>query len=355
MNRLAFAKYLRLIWRKLPGVIRDFFIFFLNRILLARYSFRGSIVYIDLLKVLIYGEKFSNKRFVCIKNQAFTDYKTLDQSMITLRVALTAHVFREEFIDTLIQALGNIPIKFSALITVSSVELKTNVSSRISKISNLSDIEIIVSKNYGRNFGPLLSNFSKLLLNEFDVFLHIHSKESKNRPKVNNWGKYLTNCLAGNPRSITEILSIFQSNPGVGVIYPVTYPNLELVSKWEDFEFDLNRIFSRFNLDIDLNDHFDYPAGGMFWVRTEAIRNILNFDYLEDSFMLEDNQTIKYQSPEIFLLPWIIERLIGIEPGINGFRTVFIEDKGYSSENSRSAGIKLRDYFWDRLLVRNIH
>ena len=135
----------------------------------------------------------------------------------------------------------------------------------------------------------------------------------------------------------------------------MTYPNLELVSKWEDFEFDLNRIFSRFNLDIDLNDHFDYPAGGMFWVRTEAIRNILNFDYLEDSFMLEDNQTRKYQSPEIFLLPWIIERLIGIEPGINGFRTVFIEDKGYSSENSRSAGIKLRDYFWDRLLVRNIH
>jgi hypothetical protein len=137
-------------------------------------------------------------------------------------------------------------------------------------------------------------------------------------------------CADSDQKNIFDIVNLLSSEPNIGLIYPTTYYRLGEVSKWEEFNFDVPAYLEELKIPLGVPEHFDYPAGGMFWARTSALKEILTHNYIAENFADESN----YQEDRNFHLPWIIERLIGIEPEKNGFDTVYRSRGKFTKDNS---------------------
>ncbi len=248
-----------------------------------------------------------------------------------LKVAIVVHVFNEYFIQELIDNLNEMPTDFALFATVTNENLRHEMQLSIAQKLNRKNIKlkIVVSENRGRNFGPFLLHFSKELYEDYDLLLHVHSKRDRKRPLLRNWGRYLLKNLLGSRQNITDIIALFSLDPEVGVVYPTTYYRLGEVSKWQDFDFDVKQYLTEINLPIAIPEIFDYPAGGMFWARTDALKEILTYEYSIGNFAIEEN----FQSDRNFHFPWLLERLVGIEPITHGFKSVFRSNGAFTQDN----------------------
>jgi len=188
-------------------------------------------------------------------------------------IAIQAHVFHVDLIDEIINLTNNIPIKFDLFITTTKNEDKNLIEKYIKKNSKANKYEILVVENKGRDVLPLLTQLKNVLHN-YKYFCHIHTKKSRN-----NWRKYLFNNLLGK-NIISEILYEFESNDKLGLIFPPPYYEIEFVNirvNQNDI-INLKKIFKGISDKIKVTNKFDYPAGNMFWARSEAVYQIIELD-----------------------------------------------------------------------------
>jgi len=258
------------------------------------------------------------------------DQEKLD-SISNLKIAIVVHIFNKSFIEDLVENLSLMPTNFALFVTVTDEKIKKNIEFAFAQNFNtkIVKLETIVSENKGRNFGPFLLHFGRELYDDYDLLLHLHSKRDQKRPLLRNWGKYLLKNLLGSQQNILDIISLFSSDPEVGIVYPTTYYRLGELSIWQDFDFDVKQYLKEINFALAVPDFFDYPAGGMFWARTEALKEILTYEYSIDNFASEEN----FQSDRNFHFPWLLERLIGIEPITHGFKSVFRSSGKFTQDN----------------------
>ena len=193
-------------------------------------------------------------------------------------IAIQAHVFHVDLIDEIINLTNNIPIKFDLFITTTKNEDKNLIEKYIKKNSKANKYEILVVENKGRDVLPLLTQLKNVLHN-YKYFCHIHTKKSRN-----NWRKYLFNNLLGK-NIISEILYEFEYNNKLGLIFPPPYYEIEFVNirvNQNDI-INLKKIFKGISDKIKVTNKFDYPAGNMFWARSEAVYQIIELD-ISDSY-----------------------------------------------------------------------
>ena len=126
------------------------------------------------------------------------------------------------------------------------------------------------------------------------------------------WRIYLYENLLGSPEIISEILSDFENNDNLGFIYPENFyevvkftMNTEIFIK-ESMNYLLNRLFPGY---IIGDKYFDFPAGDMFWARSEAVQQIFIIDLKNDIPNEKESQTIL----------WAIERIWLFIVKLNGF------------------------------------
>ncbi len=128
------------------------------------------------------------------------------------------------------------------------------------------------------------------IIDKYKYFCHIHTKRGTTGSKFEyNWRIHLYKNLLGSSELISEILSDFENNDKLGIIYPENYK--ECVPYTMDLGFQdrkymnyiLNKLFPGFKVG---NKYFDFPAGDMFWARNEAVYQIFKKDLLND---LDDN------------------------------------------------------------------
>jgi lipopolysaccharide biosynthesis protein len=266
-----------------------------------------------------------------------------------LKIAIVVHVFNKSFIDELLDSLNEMPTDFALFITVTDETIKKETEFELAQKlkRNSIKIRIIVSENKGRNFGPFLLHLGRELFEDYDLLLHLHSKRDQKRPLLRNWGRYLIKNLMGSQQNITDIIALFSRDPEVGIVYPTNYYRLGEVSKWQDFDFDVKQYLREINLPLDIPEIFDYPAGGMFWARTEALKEILTYKYSNNNFAIEEN----FQSDKNFRFPWLLERLVGIEPMNHGFKSVF-RSNGVFTQDNRFIPARFRNlpkYFFSKI------
>jgi FMN phosphatase YigB (HAD superfamily) len=208
------------------------------------------------------------------------------------RIALVIHVFYEDFVDTFTSIALNFKHPFTLLATTPNETIATKISQSFLKIDNCQDARIIVTPNRGRNFGPLLVEFGNSLLNEFDLFLHLHSKKSfYNGQAQIEWSDYLLNSLAGDSETITRIISAFDSEEKLGLVYPTTFKHMHpWVHSWlQNFQI-AKELREKLNLLPIPTDFHIYPVGGMFWARTNALQDLLSHDWVYEDFPEESGQ-----------------------------------------------------------------
>lgn len=204
--------------------------------------------------------------------------------------ALTAHIFYQEFARELIEALKSLEGISKVYLTTHSEGIKQTLEEYLGQ-SGL-QYEIRITPNVGRNFGPLLVEYSKSLLNE-KSFIHVHSKQSLHSPDIAaDWLSRNNKILLTN-EGIERLGRIFESDPQIGLAF-VDASDLLYGSnfRWGRSLAITRKMFAHLPgfEKVKWSGKLSFPAGGMFWTRTDAIRPLLELDWNYGMFPAEKGQ-----------------------------------------------------------------
>ena len=207
------------------------------------------------------------------------------------RIAIQAHIFYLDLLDDMAAYCANMPYKFDALISIVDGEAEDKVHDAFKKIPNAEKVIVRVVPNRGRDVAPFLVGFADLLP-AYDFALHIHSKKSLfTGSEQQSWRNYLFDALIGSPEHIRQIFKAFDENKSVGVIYPRPAENVFYASfTWLSNRDAGQKLLSRAGIPPNKKDYFDFPAGTMFWARTQALRKFFGIGLTLENFPIEQGQ-----------------------------------------------------------------
>ena len=212
------------------------------------------------------------------------NYNLLNLSQAT-KIAVQAHVYYEKLISDIIQKTNNIPVKFDLYISTDSNFKKEYINNYALGHSNACKFEIQLFNNKGRDVLPLLNQMRNKIKN-YKYFCHIHTKKSKHIVFGDAWRNYLFNNLLGNKIIISEILTLFENNVDLGIVFPeiyykvlITYGDNIVGSDLKYMEKIIKKISS--NLKLSTNN-LDFPMGNMFWAKIESVHQLFKIKFNEE-------------------------------------------------------------------------
>ena len=146
--------------------------------------------------------------------------------------------------------------------------------------SNANKYEVLVTPNKGRDIITCLIQLKDILL-KYKYLCHIHTKKHDDKEQLGKYCRqFLYENLLGNKIIIKQILSDFENNKKLGFIFPEHFISIikcanEFKSKnWNKIDKIFDILFP--NLKIKAGNIMNFPAGNMFWARTEAIHQIFS-------------------------------------------------------------------------------
>ena len=109
---------------------------------------------------------------------------------------------------------------------------------------------------------------------------------------------------------ISDILFDFENNKKLGFIFPEVY--YDLIKDIPGFDYKkfflnepnieyMNFILKKIFGNVKIGNYFQFPAGNMFWAKTEAIYQIFNIRLRFPKELNQTNQTIMHAVERIWL------------------------------------------------------
>ena len=233
------------------------------------------------------------------------------------RIAVVIHAFHVDVLHDLVECVATLPSGAHLFIAVRDTADAARARTILDQmLGTAAPADIRVVPNRGRNFGPLLFEFNTDVLRH-DYVLHLHTKKSEHLGGPgDHWRRHQSRSLAGSPAISEMVLSTFESMPSVGVVQPSPYWQLPYwVCHWLGNGRLGGPLLARLGIDAPAHGWVDYPVGGMFWARVEAIRPLLEAGFHPDEFEAEPAGTDG-------TLAHAIERVITITARSQGFDAV---------------------------------
>lgn len=236
------------------------------------------------------------------------------------KIAVHVHVFYLEIFDEIIGYLNNIPINYTLFISVVSRGDKEIILEKITQLPHVEHADVRVVKNQGRNIAPFLVEFGPVFRN-YNYICHIHTKKSMfSGVEQTDWRRYSFDRLLGSPDMVKAILTAFEKDPSVGIIYPEIFPFLPYWScTWLSNKSIAPEILNRLNIRFDPDEYLDYPVGSMFWIRKESLEPLLDLKFNVSDFPEERGQTDG-------TLHHALERCFVLAGQSNGFRHLVVQN-----------------------------
>jgi len=235
-------------------------------------------------------------------------------------IAAHVHIFYVDLVKEMLRHVDNIPFEYDLFIT-SSHDIESELLKNRPKARNIVFIKI---ENRGRNIAPLFCHLRDKLKN-YKYIIHVHTKKSLyNNGATAGWLEYLLKNLLGSKDRIEKIISLFEQDSSIGIVYPQNY---FLLPSWANTwlaNYQLGRAWcERLGFRFP-RGYFDYPAGSMFWARREALDPLF-----DANIELEDFPEEKGQNDGT--LAHVIERLIVLSANKQGLRAAIISDREFPS------------------------
>jgi FMN phosphatase YigB (HAD superfamily) len=253
------------------------------------------------------------------------------------KVAVVLHIFYKDFVRRFDELLAQVDSPMDLYITTPSEHIARLAQKVFSKNVNRS-LVVRVCPNRGRNFGPFLNEFGKTLVT-YDAILHMHSKKSLHGGSENfGWSEHLIQTLAGSGRFEHNRNLLTQANSRVGLIFPNAGAHIPVWGNhWLKNVPGGELLNNRLGLALRVEGPLAYPAGGMFWARPEAIRQLLEENWSYDDFPAELGQldgTLAH-AIERYVAPLCKEN--GFEIGVAEARPVAVHsDHGFMLRDFKS-------------------
>lgn len=217
-----------------------------------------------------------------------------------LRLAVSAHLHFQDQVDHMIDLLESFHGYGDFFLTCTSQEVYGETHRKVQERGL--EVELRLCQNVGRNFGPLLVEFGPSLA-EYELLVHLHTKRSNHarRGYGEEWAAELEApfCMP----TLLETMQILNESPQVGAVYGYVSHRVKAIN----YYWGANAEPVQVALGVEIKDGplpLMYPAGGMFAVKTIAIKALLEKKWTYSDFPPEENQidgTLQHG----------IERLIG--------------------------------------------
>jgi lipopolysaccharide biosynthesis protein len=194
-----------------------------------------------------------------------------------------------DLLHEVLDRLRHIKVRFSLVVTVCSEPDGDAVRQNLSDILYGRDVNVLVVKNRGRDIGPFLIESSEIW-RKSDVVLHLHTKKSPHVSWGDGWRKYLLQQTIGSEVVLVNIISMFMSNPAIGLLYPENYSMIRHFTEREENMASICGVAEKLGIKLDASRLNTYPAGSMAFYRTSTLVDIIDNDQLEGLFGEEQGE-----------------------------------------------------------------
>lgn len=194
-----------------------------------------------------------------------------------LRFCVMIHAWYIDVLDEILSQLMDSGIKCRVLVTTTR-EHSAAVQKHLGTFPL--ECEVLEFENRGRDILPFLHACERLLEEQIDVVLKIHTKRSTHRTDGEKWRRDLIDTLLSADRSHL-IMDAFRNDPSLGLVGPEGHI-LPASYYWGANEANVQRLLARMGLPRIQPEQDCFVSGSMFWVRLKALRPILD-THLEPS------------------------------------------------------------------------
>lgn len=206
------------------------------------------------------------------------------------KIAIQIHLYNIDLMDEIMRQLKFMPFQFDIYITTDTKSKSRSIQNRFFDEFPNQKVELLITENRGRDVAPFLTQM-KNIISEYDFICHIHTKKSSTAEYGERWRKYLFDNLFGSTNNIIGIFHTFASDPGVGLIYPATFPEITNMMEFGGNRKNMIKLAKKLNITEEFGDRIsDFPSGTMFWAKVDAIKPLFELKLSPDSFDEEDGQ-----------------------------------------------------------------
>lgn len=241
------------------------------------------------------------------------------------RIAIHAHIFYADLAAEFAKYLGNMPFPYDLLVSTPNEAASQMCKQAFSHLSQLGQLTIAIVPNRGRDIVPMFCIFGELL-QRYDYIAHIHSKKSLyNDGATDGWREYLLTNLLGSKSQIQKIFALLTGEKTIGFVYPQNFQTLPYSAyTWLSNQACGRLWCNKLGITKIPRGYFDFPAGSMFWARSEALQPLFKAHIRIEDFPEESGQNDG-------TLAHCIERLFVLVTGHSGFNTAILRDNKSNS------------------------
>ena len=237
-------------------------------------------------------------------------------------IAVHIHVFYLDLIPEFLSALSNIQHPFDLYVSTDlsykAEYVKRAFAERKSLHHCIRNLYVDIFDNRGRDVIPFLKQMGPVFA-QYKYICHLHTKKSKHNLIGDQWRRYLLKNLMGSEAIVDDVLYLMESDSSVGIVYPETFSAIKPFMVWGSDKKNAESLAQKMGVEIKMElvcgkDQVIFPAGDMFWARTEAVKQILGYTFVEE-IPEEEGQTDG-------TIMHAVERLWSYTAAFNGYRTV---------------------------------
>ncbi|SDH81641.1 rhamnan synthesis F family protein [Agrococcus jejuensis] len=216
------------------------------------------------------------------------DVSVGDEDVSHLRVGILAHVFYDDMIDEIADLAEALP-QARLVITTADEGRKARIEERLAARGREADVRVLPS-NRGRDISAFLLGCRDVLLSgELDLVVKLHSKRSpQNGFSVGqHFKRHLYENLLGSPGYAENLLRLFVRHETLGMVFPpMIHMGLPTMGRaWFANREPAKEMLARLGLRVPLDDVSPLaPFGSMLVARPEALRPLLDADFLWEEF-----------------------------------------------------------------------
>jgi lipopolysaccharide biosynthesis protein len=211
-----------------------------------------------------------------------------DLEALPEKIAVLVHIFYPDIASELEVMLRNIPVQADVFISTDS-EDKSRLISKVFEHYSNGSVSLRVFPNVGRDIAPTLVGYAEVF-QEYDIFLHIHSKRSPHDTRFAGWRSFLLENLLGSTDVVRSILRLLMCKE-VGVVFSQHFPPVRQWLNWGYDYDDAKALLAKMGVSLSRDFVLEFPSSSFFWARSAAIAPLLDLALSWSDFPEEAGQT----------------------------------------------------------------
>lgn len=238
-------------------------------------------------KTVFSGTGFADPHHVLVPDPSFA---------AAPRTGMHLHLHNLALADEIVRYLRDFPAPLDLFITITDEAAAGTAHNLFSPvcIPAAQSVRVLPIPNRGRDIAPWVLGMRPHQA-DYELFCHIHAKESPHFDFGDAWRRYLFDNLL-RPGVVGDIFTLFRQRPRLGCLFPPVFPQLAAFMNARDIppaglkgECRLaGELLRRMGLRDEIRrSEIFFPVGSMLWYRPHALRQLFAFDLALEEFAAE--------------------------------------------------------------------